>query len=94
MYVFLGMIRVDFTNDENERIQGWNLWLGESAEAPSSGLRPVKKWLSDEKAGEMFREYGGPAALGGYAGTQVNVVVGLRGQLMGVSFDAPAAVKK
>ncbi len=87
MYTFLGVIRVDFVNDQTgEQIQGWNLWLAEPAELPSSGLRPVKKWLSDDRAASIFKDVGGTVAAGKYAGCEVDVSLGLRGQIMGIKF--------
>lgn len=87
MYKFLGLIRVDFISDKTgEQIQGWNLWLAEPAELPSCGLRPVKKWLSDDRVATIFKEIGGTAAAGKYAGCEVDVLLGLRGQVMGIKF--------
>ena len=87
MYTFLGLIRCEFNaQDTGERIEGWNLWLAEPAEAPSSGLRPVKKWLSNEKCSSIFSGIGGVIADGTYAGTQVELQVGLRGQVMSLKF--------
>jgi len=87
MYTFLGMVRVDFTNDQTgELIQGWNLWVAEPAEAPSVGLRPTKKWLSNEKAASIFDPLGGVSACGKLAGSPVDLQVGLRGQVMGLNF--------
>lgn len=87
MYTFLGMVRVDFINDQTgEQIRGWNLWVAEPAESPSVGLRPVKKWLSDEKVTAIFGPLGGVAACGKYSGSGVDLQVGLRGQVMGLKF--------
>jgi len=87
MYTFLGMVRVDFVSDKTgEQIRGWNLWLAEPAETPSVGLRPTKKWLSDEKAQAIFGALGGVASCGKYVGTSVDVEVGLRGQITGLKF--------
>ena len=87
MYTFLGVVRVNFDDEKTgEHIQGCSLWLAEAAEAPSSGLRPVKKWLSDEKCQSIFNPLGGVAACGKYAGTSVDVQVGLRGQVTGLKF--------
>lgn len=87
MYTFLGVVRVDFVSDQTgEQIRGWNLWVAEPAETPSVGLRPVKKWLSDEKCEAIFAPLGGVAACGKYAGTSVELRVGLRGQITGLKF--------
>lgn len=87
MYVFLGLIRLDFTSpDTGERVQGWNLWLGEPSESPSCGYRPVKKFLSDERMASIFNPIGGPAAASSYALSEVDVSTGLRGQVMGIKF--------
>lgn len=87
MYVFIGLIRVDFTAPETgEKIQGWNLWLGEPAESPSAGYRPVKKFLRDEQMGSIFAPMGGPSVVANYALHEVDVLTGLRGQVMGIEF--------
>jgi len=78
---------VDFVKDETgEVIRGWNLWLAEPSDLPSIGFRPVKKWLTDERAAAIFNPYGGIPACQKYAGKLVSVEVGLRGQVMGLSF--------
>lgn len=88
MYTFLGVIRCEFYDkDTGEHIEGWHLWLAEAAEAPSAGLRPVKKWLSNEKCSSIFSGVGGVIAAGKYAGTQVELQVGLRGQVMSLKFQ-------
>ncbi len=87
MCTFLGVIRCDFKDKETgEAIQGWHLWLGEPADAPSSGLRPVKKWLTDIRAESIFGPVGGILAAGKYAGASVDVELGLRGQIMNLRF--------
>lgn len=88
MYTFLGVVRVNFDDEKTgDHIQGWSLWLAEPAETPSVGLRPVKKWLNDEKAQTIFAPLGGVAACAKYAGTSVDVQVGLRGQVTGLKFS-------
>lgn len=87
MYTFLGVVRVDFTKDETgDIIRGWNLWVAEPAEAPSAGLRPVKKWLTDEKCASIFSNIGGVLAAAKYAGAPVELQLGLRGQIMSLKF--------
>lgn len=87
MYTFLGVQRIDFVKDETgEQIRGWNLWVAEAAEIPSVGLRPIKKWLTDEKCNSIFGSLGGVAACGKYAGTSMDIQVGLRGQITGLKF--------
>ncbi len=87
MYTFLGLIRVDFVNDQTgEQVQGWQLWFAEPAELPSSGLRPVKKWLTDARVDAIFASVGGVVGAGKYAGCEVDVKLGLRGQIMGIEF--------
>lgn len=88
MYTFLGIIRVSFNDKETgELIEGWNLWLAEPSEAPSVGFRPIKKWLTNERAEAIFAPYGGISACQKYAGKLVEVTVGLRGQVMALHFD-------
>ena len=87
MYTFLGVVRVDFIKDETgEQIRGWNLWVAEPAEVPSVGLRPVKKWLSDERCQAIFAPLGGVAACAKFSGTSVDLQIGLRGQITGLKF--------
>jgi len=87
MYIFLGLIRVDFTAPETgEHVEGWNLWLGEPADSPSSGYRPVKKFLSGDRVAAIFNPIGGPSAASNYALREVDVQTGLRGQIMGIDF--------
>ena len=87
MYVFLGLIRVDFVNENTgEQVQGWQLWLAEPAELPSSGLRPVKKWFTDQRYEAIFSQFGGAVGVGKYAGREVDVKLGLRGQITDITF--------
>lgn len=87
MYVFLGLIRLDFTApDTGERVQGWNLWIGEPVESPSCGYRPIKKFLSDERMASIFNPIGGLAVVSTYALSEIGVKTGLRGEIIGIDF--------
>ena len=87
MYEFLGLVRVNFTaKDTGEVIQGWQLWVGEPAESPSVGVHPVKKWISDEKFGQLFGPLGGAPGVKDFVGQDINLVLGLRGQIMSIDF--------
>ncbi len=88
MYTFLGVMRCEFKDKETgEPVEGWNLWLAEPSEGPSVGFRPIKKWLTNERAEAIFAPYGGISACQKYAGKLVEVTVGLRGQVMALHFD-------
>lgn len=88
MYEFLGLVRISFTNKETgEVINGWQLWVGEPAESPSVGMRPVKKWISDENFGHLFGPLGGAPGVKDFVGHPILVNLGLRGQIMSVDFE-------
>lgn len=87
MFVYLGVSRVVFTNDETgEVIQGWSLWVAEPGEAPSAGLIPVKKWFTDEEYEKVLAPLGGAAGLAKYAGREVQLILSLKGKIKGISF--------
>lgn len=87
MFTFLGLVRVSFTNEETgELIQGWQLWCGEPAAAPSVGIAPVKKWLTDEMYESLIMPLGGAAGIAKYAGREVQLILSLRGAVRGISF--------
>ena len=86
MFVFLGLVRVDFVNEETgEAVKGWNLWLGERLSSPSVGYFPVKKWLKEEMYDKLIAPLGGASVLEKYAGKEINLIIGLKGQLQGIS---------
>ena len=87
MFMYLGLARVMFTNDETgEVIQGWNLWVAEEGVAPSAGLIPVKKWFTDSEYDQMLAPLGGAAGLAKYAGREVQLILSLKGRIKGISF--------
>lgn len=87
MFVFLGLSRVDFVQQETgEAIRGWQFWVAEPGTSPSYGLIPVKKWLSDADYERLITPLGDSTVLEKYAGKQVDLVVSLNGKLRGISF--------
>lgn len=90
MFMFLGLSRVDFIQQETgEAIKGWQFWVAEPGISPSVGLIPVKKWLSDAEYDRLIAPLGGAAGLEKYAGKQVDLIVSLNGKLRGISFTQP-----
>lgn len=86
MFVFLGLIRVDFVKEETgEAVKGWNLWLGERLHSPSIGYFPAKKWLTEGMYDKLIAPLGGVSALEKYVGKEINLIIGLKGQLQGIS---------
>ena len=87
MFKYLGVARCEFLNEKTgEVISGWHVWLAEPAEAPSAGLIPGKKWLTDAEYDALIGPMGGAEALAKHAGKDVQVIISLKGKLKSITF--------
>lgn len=69
-YLFLGVQRLDFTNERGEVIRGWNLWLGCPSTGQSVGFRPKKCFFSDDAMIQFASVYGGVDGFKSYVGKE------------------------
>lgn len=85
MVTFLGVVRLDFINQETgEQIRGYNFWFSEPAPEGSIGERPFKHFVSDRKAVEFFR--GDLTNLSVHLGKPCTVVYNRYGKIDDIQF--------